>query len=298
MKMTQKEPGLKKGASHIGVLVFAAGLLLTALAAGYLIRTDSENKKNEVYRIKEVYAARLETRLNSLFHKTDVLEAVILTFGDQLSENTFYEVARSLDTEDGIRAIQYLPGGTVQYCYPVEGNESAIGGNVFDNPKRREDALLAVKTKEIALSGPYELTQGGLGLVARNPIFTVDERGGESFWGFAVLILDLPEALTPVGLKELGGLGYAYCLTSEGEDGEPLVIERGGSEDMRQAVTADIHVPNHTWTLSVMPENGWINYLKYTLLILAGVLFSFMGAKKMNTLYKSRNFFKYYAVMD
>lgn len=77
-------------------------------------------------------------------------------------------MAKSLADGEGIRAIQYLPGGAVLYCYPLEGNEAVIGNNVFDNPRRRDDALLAVDTREIALSGPYSLTQGGLGLVARN----------------------------------------------------------------------------------------------------------------------------------
>ena len=61
---------------------------------------------------------------------------------------------RQLRSGAGIRAIQYLPGGTVRYCYPLEGNEAAVGGNVFENPRRRADAQLAVDTKGIALSGP------------------------------------------------------------------------------------------------------------------------------------------------
>lgn len=60
----------------------------------------------------------------------------------------------------GIRAVQYLPGGVVRYCYPLEGNEEVIGDNIFQNPSRKRDARLAVDTKEIALSGPYDLDQG------------------------------------------------------------------------------------------------------------------------------------------
>lgn len=63
------------------------------------------------------------------------------------------------------------------YCY--QGNESAIGTSVFDNPKRRTDALPA---RDMALSGPYTLLQGGLGLVARNPIYLTEADGREKFW--------------------------------------------------------------------------------------------------------------------
>lgn len=79
-------------------------------------------------------------------------------------------------------------------------------------------------TREIALSGPYSLTQGGLGLVARNPIFLTDENGKESFWGFSVIILDLPEALNPLMLEELETEGYDYRLHVITETGEDMTI--------------------------------------------------------------------------
>lgn len=202
----------------------------------------------------------METLLTSLFHKTDVLEAVILTNNASISQDTFQEVAKSLDTEMGIRAIQYLPGGTVEYCYPIEGNEAAIGGNVFNNPKRVADAQLAVDTKSIALSGPYTLTQGGLGLVARNPIFVTDENGNENFWGFAVIILDLPEALQSGGLEQLEELGYLYRLSYlDAQEGE-LQIAGTDSFAIDDAVSMEIQVPNHYWTLWLMPTDGWINW--------------------------------------
>ena len=101
------------------------------------------------------YAVRTEALLDSLFHKTDVLESIVITGRGEISEEAFRDLAKSLADGEGIRAIQYLPGGAVLYCYPLEGNEAVIGNNVFDNPRRRDDALLAVDTREIALSGPY-----------------------------------------------------------------------------------------------------------------------------------------------
>lgn len=88
-----------------------------------------------------------------------------------------------------------------------------MGTSVFEDPQRRADAMLAVETRSIALSGPYQLYQGGLGLVARNPVFLTDADGKETFWGFTVIILDLPEALEPIVLSELSQDGYAYpCI--------------------------------------------------------------------------------------
>ena len=164
------------------------GLLLTGCIVCAAALWSAGNKKEDALRLAEGYAVRTEALLDSLFHKTDVLESIVITGRGEISEEAFRDLAKSLADGEGIRAIQYLPGGAVLYCYPLEGNEAVIGNNVFDNPRRRDDALLAVDTREIALSGPYSLTQGGLGLVARNPIFLTDENGKESFWGFSVMV--------------------------------------------------------------------------------------------------------------
>lgn len=56
-------------------------------------------------------------------------------------------------------------------------NEEVIGTGIFDEPQRRADAMLALETWSIALSGPYRLYQGGFGLVARNPVFLTNGAG-------------------------------------------------------------------------------------------------------------------------
>ena len=93
-------------------------------------------------RTAEVYSARLETLLSGLFHKTDVLESVIIAGHGHIPETVFEDLARSLADGAGIRAIQYLPDGVVTYCYPREGNEAVIGTSRFTNPNAA-DALLA-----------------------------------------------------------------------------------------------------------------------------------------------------------
>ena len=191
-----------------------------------------------------------------------------------MPEDVFHDLARSLSDGEGIRAIQYLPDGVVTYCYPREGNEAVMGTSVFTNPKRRADALLAVNSRGTVLSGPYELSQGGLGLVARNPIFLTDADGREKFWGFAVLILDLPDALKPVFLDALQQEGYAYRLYSQGEAGRHQTIAQGGVLPAGSGVDYGIKVPNHVWTLSLAPEGGWINMAELSLQLGLGFFIS------------------------
>lgn len=113
-----------------------------------------------------------------------------------------------------------MPGAVVTYLYPLKGNEAVMGKNFLKIPERRKDVMLAINTRSIALSGPYKLIQGGLGVVARNPIFLKDASGKEYFWGFSAIILDLLDALDSAGLDHLSEEGYRfqlYCINENGE---------------------------------------------------------------------------------
>lgn len=269
-------PGLRamiRKVIHLHLPVFVAGVLLVLCLTGYSAWSSRRGIQVDALHTAKVYSARLETLLNDLFHKTDVLESIIITGQGAVPEAVFEDLARSLSDGAGIRAIQYLPDGVVTYCYPLQGNEAVMGNSVFNNLKRREDALLAVRTRAIALSGPYTLTQGGLGLVARNPIFLTDARGQEQFWGFSAIILDLPDALQPVFLDELRQEGYAYRLHCQGEKGGSLTIAQGGSPG-DTPISYDIRVPNHVWTLDLTPETGWIDWTKLGFQLGLGVLVS------------------------
>lgn len=253
---------------------------------------DAKLKKAEARRETKIYAERTEALLNSLFHKTDILESIIITSKGDVPEETFRDLARSMMDSPGIRAVQYLPGGTVRYCYPLEGNEAVLGDNIFQNPLRKKDARLAVDTKEIALSGPYDLSQGGFGLVARNPIFLTDKEGREYFWGFSVIILDLPDAIGAIHLEELEQSGYEYSLHCM-VDSQPVVITQSAGFTGQRTIDNDINVPNHTWTLTLQSKAGWLPWTEMAveavivllLSLLCGALV-YMNKKKQEQIHR------------
>lgn len=255
-------------------VTFLLGLTVTALLTITFAQLTSRQNHKLALHTAEVYSARTERLLESLFHKTDVLSAIIIENEGEMDEKTFQKLAVTLDDGMGIRAVQCLPDGIVRYCYPVEGNEAVIGTSVFNDPKRQADAVLAVETRSIALSGPYQLYQGGLGLVARNPVFLTDEDGTETFWGFTVIILDLPEAIEPILLSELTQEGYGYRLHCVIDTGEEMTIAQKGRVPEDSRINYTLHVPNHVWTLSIFPEGGWNNWGVTAAIMLVGTLIS------------------------
>lgn len=251
------------------------GIVVSVIISFFYYMELKESSVKDTKNISTIYAARTETILNSIFHKTDVLAAVVKLQNGQISESTFEDIAKLVyEDNHGIRGIQYMPGAIVTYSYPLEGNEAVMGKNFLEIPERRKDVLLAIDTKSIALSGPYNLLQGGLGVVARNSIFLTDASGKEYFWGFSAIILDLPKAIEAASLRHLANDGYDYQLYCINENDERLVIEGNPELNIEQSVCNEIKVPHHAWTLAIRPGQSWLNEAKAGLVLLFGFLLS------------------------
>lgn len=160
---------------------------------------------------------------------------------------------------NGIRNLSIAPGGIQQYVYPLKGNENVPGHDlIHDNrPNVRADVQRAIRTGRIAISGPYELRQGGLGLVARQAIF----QNGE-FWGLVVIVLDMPPVLAEAGL-DMQSINLEVALRNS--SGQVFY----GQHDVFQADPAilQIELPEGTWELAGVPREGWAAPIREPLLI-------------------------------
>lgn len=240
------------------ILILLIGCIFSVAIGFHLYAVLSKRQQEDIEKVSTIYAERTESLINSIFHKTDVLATVVKLQNGDISEETFNTVAHLVYEENaGIRGIQYMPGAVVTYSYPLEGNEGVMGKNFLEIPDRKKDVLLAIDTKKIALSGPYELIQGGLGVVARNPIFLTDANGNEYFWGFSAIVLDLPDALSDAQLDRLSESGYNFQLFNVNENGERIVIAGDEDMDTSKAVNSGVQVPNHEWTLAVSTKRPW-----------------------------------------
>ena len=264
---------IKKFVSGQGAWIIIIGLLLSLAAALFYLHAQQREEQAAIKQIQTIYAERTENLINSIFHKTDVLAAVVKLENGDISEDTFEDVAQIVYQKNaGIRGIQYMPGAVVTYSYPLAGNEAVMGKNFLEIPERKKDVMLAINTRSIALSGPYTLIQGGLGVVARNPVFLKDASGKEYFWGFSAIILDLPDALASVGLEQLSESGYNYQLYCVNENQEKLVIDGDPSLDLTRCFSGTISVPHHEWTLALSQKKPWVSPLLAVVIFCVGLL--------------------------
>ena len=166
---------------------------------------------------------------------------------------------------NGIRNFSLAPGGVLQYVYPIKGNEKIIGHDLINDerPSVRADVQRTIETRKIILSGPYELQQGGLGLVARKAVF-VDN----SFWGLAAMVIDIPPILEDAGfLLKTSDINLALRdKTSKVFWGQSAVFDS-------QPLIVQIELPDGYWELAGAPVGGWYSAIKKKLFVFRAISF-------------------------
>jgi len=175
----------------------------------------------------------------------------------------------------GTRGILYLtvaPGGRVGYVYPHAGNEDVLGYDPASDPRPevRLGVERAIKSGEVALTGPLELERGGQGLVARQAVYV-----GDAYWGLVSMVLDMPAMLQEAGLGEqLGTLSFAL------RDGNGRAFY--GSEQVftGSPVLSVVRFPDDAWDLAAVPSEGWQATIRGTLRVfrVSGLIIVFLAA--------------------
>lgn len=173
--------------------------------------------------------------------------------------NRFNDVARELIPYfDSVSHVSLSPDGVITQVYPLEGNEKSIGFNQLDDKIQNKEALLARDTEKLTLAGPIQLVQGGLGAVARLPVF-LDNQGERRFWGFTNVTIRINRLLDAANLAHLDAQGMAYKLSRRNPDtGVEDIIAAHALEYLIDPVQKSFEVPNGSWTLSVAPVGGWM----------------------------------------
>ena len=161
-----------------------------------------------------------------------------------------------LSSIGGISNLQLAPGGVIQRIHPLQGNEKAIGHNILKDDKRQAEAHSAIQERRLTLAGPFELIQGGVAVIGRNPVF-VKQDGKEVFWGFTSALIFLEDLLAESELDDLESRGYRYCLERIHPDtGELQTIAKSENPIIAPSHSAQLQVPGSSWKLTISHPQG------------------------------------------
>eukprot|EP00928_Gymnodinium_smaydae_P074171 TRINITY_DN57236_c0_g1_i1.p1 TRINITY_DN57236_c0_g1~~TRINITY_DN57236_c0_g1_i1.p1 ORF type:complete len:439 (+),score=67.62 TRINITY_DN57236_c0_g1_i1:65-1381(+) len=129
--------------------------------------------RDDIHDIAKQNAAVIRAQLVRSVSATYALGAFIRADNKNVTRDNFNEIADILiQTYGGISNLQFQPFGVVEQVYPAKGSEGAIGHALFVDPKRVESATSTASSKKLTFMGPVKLFQGGVGIIARYPIFT------------------------------------------------------------------------------------------------------------------------------
>jgi two-component system cell cycle sensor histidine kinase/response regulator CckA len=258
-----------------GFVVF----VVTTVSAAALIwnseKLRMQAERNKVVNIAGGYAQVIQQTIDRSLSSTYALAALVRKGNGSL--NDFAEIAREMLPFYPGAALGLAPGGIVKSIIPLVGNEGAIGHDMLKDPARAKESVLAKETGKLTLAGPFELKQGGIGAVARLPVYLDNDQGQRSFWGFTTVLIRFPETLEPAGLSHLVTQGFQYELWRIHPDtGQKQVISASSSSPLIKPVEGTLQLPNGSWTLSVVPTKGWGDPLGLSFKIVLGLMFGLM----------------------
>ena len=257
-------------------LVFLVTLLLV-FGCTFLVNQNQQRRE----KLKAAYTAestisRIEVQLNRYLAESNLVKKSIEE-GLTISDKQFATLSRLMQDEDDIIKVHEIAkDGIVSQIYPMEGNEDVIGLNMIENPERKKEARLARDSGEYTIAGPFELVQGGNGVLLFDPVYRTDDKGCKKFWGFSILVMDWQKFIKKMELDQLENAGYHYQIWKKGTDDEKIVIAQCDNLQETDTLEVACTVPNDTWYFEIVPENGWVTMTQKLWGLLISVLTAFI----------------------
>jgi signal transduction histidine kinase/HPt (histidine-containing phosphotransfer) domain-containing protein len=252
-------PADRRGWLILLLLVFTAiGLLLAALfVERQNVAAHRAQQRNQVRESLLLLQSRLEGNLRSNILLVRGLVSVIAA-DPGIDQPRFERAARPLfEGQSQLRNIGAAPDMVLRLMYPLAGNEKAIGLDYRKTPAQFEAAERARSTRALVLAGPLELRQGGVGLVARLPVYLHGGVGDARFWGLISAVIDAERLWRDSGLRD-AELPIELALRGKDGKGEAGAVFFGDAAlfdgDTERLTLA---LPHGAWQMAARPRGGW-----------------------------------------
>lgn len=239
-------------ATPIAVLSFVIMIIVCSLILqnyAMRIRAENENKATISY-----YSLSDEIR-NFSNHNTSLLSgfsAYIASKADYSDEEIVQYLHYLLkDHLDDIRNIGVAKDTTIQWVYPVKGNEGVIGTDLAKIPKQAEEVKRVKQNLETLFVGPVDLVQGGRAFIVRMPLIKE-----ERYWGMVSIVLKAENAFKYVD-RHAALFKMDYLITTSDEKGEVIYGDAAVLNKAPLMFTTDETLGG--WRVYVVPKDGWNN---------------------------------------
>lgn len=224
------------------------GILLIVALDQFQISTWREARQLELNTAADLISFRLENSLISRINAARYLGAAVEARGT-FQEAEFVRFASNvMEYNPSLRALQLTNEETrVVYVYPPRNNMITITDPMLliEDPLRGRYVRRAITEKQLTVQPPFELRQGGTGIVARKPIFSSGE-----FRALAIAVLDVP-VIIEEAFPELYESDYRLSLIDSRGTTFYNAFEEGVHFSERSVSFADTQ-----WTMRIAPAEG------------------------------------------
>jgi PAS domain S-box-containing protein len=198
---------------------------------------------------------RLESSLNRRLFVVLSVESSVYALGG-ITEAEFTPLAENLYrySGKGLRNLGVSVGTRIEFVYPRQGNEAMLGRDLLTIEGQAETVRRTMAGRDMVIAGPYDLVQGGKGVIARKPIY-LSERDGGGLWGMVSLVVDWQTLLDESGIEQAQGLTISLRgVDATGAEGAFIL---GDERHYANALALPITLPNGEWVLAGSPRGGW-----------------------------------------
>jgi len=263
-------------------IAFIFGLLLIFGIDYWVAEKISAQRKLKTFTSATFLSERLTHVFASRFDALEAVSALFLLHPETTPQEFRHFAETLLRSNPPVRAIQYADSQTrVTYVHPSKNNEVTISEpmTLLQDPERGPYVSRAIKNRTAVLQGPFELRQGGMGVVVRLPIFDGDE-----FLGLAIGVYDL-DALIAEAFSGFDTSEYVISIA----DTNGVFFRKGNPDDDAGYAPDDpqIIASNLTWNLHVDLKRSSFSRLPLSRLTvwLVGLALLSLASLYVSTLY-------------
>lgn len=232
-----------------GFIVFTCLSSIFIYIAFQKYQIDKENKRVEMSNTLKVITQNIEQSLKNCYTTT---LSLALTINDEGIPQDFNSIGkRLLESNSSINAVQMVPNGIIKYIYPMEGNEAAMGLDILNSKLHRDEAIKSIQTQKMYFAGPFELTQGGEGIVGRLPVYIKN-----NFWGFSAVVIKMDRLLVSSGINSINNKNYCFQLSKINPitKKEDFFIPKATKLTKNNFVKS--YIPDGDWKLYIIDKNS------------------------------------------
>lgn len=265
-----------------GIVVFLSVLVITQLITYQKYLLNVAEHKGSSNKYLEYVSEKVEKNLTDALNTTKTLAFLVENYGEPRSFDSLAQ--KLIEGKSCIHAIQILKNGIITSNYPEHKTESVIGYNVMADSMRNKELLKAFQEEGFYFGGPFELRQGGLGIVGRVPI-----KNAYDSLNLAAVVIKMESLLEAINIdQDTSPYYYDFSKVNPNTGVEEFFINK--EELFNSSDVAKLYLPQGDWKIYIKLKHKtifndlWrIGFLGFLFALTSGILAWFV-AKQPNSL--------------